>query len=33
MADLVRWVVLVMLSNVALSTGATAILNFLQRAH
>jgi hypothetical protein len=32
-ADLVRWVFLVMLGNVALSTGATAILNFLQRAH
>jgi hypothetical protein len=32
-ADLVRWVLLVMLGNVALSTGATAVLNFLQRAH
>lgn len=32
-ADLVRWVLLVMLSNVALSTGATAILNFMQRGH
>lgn len=30
-AELVRWVVLVMLGNVALSTGAAAILNFLQR--
>jgi hypothetical protein len=32
-ADLVRWVFLVMLGNVALSAGATAVLNFLQRAH
>jgi hypothetical protein len=32
-AELVRWVFLVMLGNVALSTGATAILNFLQRTH
>lgn len=32
-ADLVRWVLLVMLGNVALSTGATAVLNFLQRGH
>lgn len=32
-ADLVRWVLLVMLSNVALSTAATAVLNFLQRGH
>lgn len=30
-ADLVRWVFLVMLGNVALSTGTAAILNFLQR--
>ena len=30
-AELVRWVVLVMLGNLALSTGAAAILNFLQR--
>ncbi len=32
-ADLVRWVFLVMLGNVALSAGATAVLNFLQRTH
>jgi polyisoprenoid-binding protein YceI len=32
-ADLMRWVLLVMLSNVALSAGASAVLNFLQRAH
>ena len=30
-AELVRWVLLVMLGNVALSTGAAAILNYLQR--
>lgn len=32
-AELVRWVFLVMLGNVALSAGATAVVNFLQRAH
>lgn len=32
-AELVRWVFLVMLGNVALTTGATAVLNFLQRVH
>jgi tRNA U34 5-carboxymethylaminomethyl modifying GTPase MnmE/TrmE len=32
-AELVRWVFLVMLGNVALSAGATAILNFLQHPH
>ncbi len=32
-AELVRWVFLVMLGNVALSAGATAVLNFLQRTH
>lgn len=32
-AELVRWVFLVMLGNVALSAGTTAVLNYLQRAH
>jgi tRNA U34 5-carboxymethylaminomethyl modifying GTPase MnmE/TrmE len=32
-AELVRWVFLVMLGNVALSAGATAILNVLQHPH
>ena len=32
-AELVRWVFLVMLGNVALSAGATAVLNYLQRMH
>lgn len=32
-AELVRWVFLVMLGNVALSVGATAVVNFLQRGH
>ena len=32
-ADLVRWVFLVMLGNVALSAGATAILNAIQHGH
>jgi hypothetical protein len=32
-AELVRWVFLVMLGNVALSTGATALLNVLQHPH
>jgi hypothetical protein len=32
-ADLVRWVFLVMLGNVALSGAATALLNALQHAH
>jgi hypothetical protein len=32
-AELVRWVFVVMLGNVALSTGATAILNVLQHPH
>jgi len=32
-ADLVKWVFLVMLGNVALSAGATAILNAVQHAH
>jgi hypothetical protein len=31
-AELVRWVFLVMLGNVALSTGATAILNAFQHS-
>ena len=30
-AELVRWVFLVMLGNVALTAGVTAILNYLQR--
>lgn len=32
-AELIRWVFLVMLGNVALGAGATAILNALQHAH
>ncbi len=32
-ADLVRWVFLAMLGNVALSAGATAILNAIQHGH
>jgi hypothetical protein len=32
-AELVRWVFLAMLGNVALSAGATAILNILQHPH
>ena len=32
-SELVRWVFLVMLGNVALSTGATALLNWLQHLH
>lgn len=32
-AELVRWVLLVMLGNVALTTGATAVVNMLQHAH
>ena len=32
-AELVRWVFLVMLGNVALTAGATALLNALQRTH
>jgi len=32
-AELVRWVLVVMLGNVALSAGATALLNALQHAH
>jgi hypothetical protein len=32
-AELVRWVFVVMLGNVALSAGATAILNVLQHSH
>jgi hypothetical protein len=32
-ADLVRWVFLVMLGNVALSVGASAVLNAIQRGH
>ena len=32
-AELVRWVFLVMLGNVALSAGATALLNVLQHPH
>ena len=32
-AELVRWVFLVMLGNVALSAGATALLNAIQRVH
>ena len=32
-AELVRWVFLVMLGNVALSAGAMAILNVLQHPH
>jgi len=32
-AELVRWVFLVMLGNVALSAGATALLNALQHRH
>ncbi len=32
-AELVRWVLLVMLGNVALTTGATAMVNMLQHAH
>jgi hypothetical protein len=32
-AELVRWVFLVMLGNVALSAGATALLNALQHGH
>lgn len=32
-AELVRCVFLVMLGNVALSAGATAVLNYLQRMH
>ena len=28
-----RWVLLVMLGNVALGAGATAIVNYLQHAH
>lgn len=32
-AELVRWVLLVMLSNVALTAGATALVNMLQHAH
>jgi hypothetical protein len=31
-AELVRWVFLVMIGNVALSTGATALLNALQHS-
>jgi hypothetical protein len=31
-ADLIKWVFLVMLGNVALSAGATAVLNMVQRA-
>jgi hypothetical protein len=30
-SDVVRWVFLAMLGNVALSTGAAAILNFVRR--
>jgi hypothetical protein len=32
-AELVRWVFLVMLGNVALTAGATALLNAVQRVH
>lgn len=32
-AELIRWVFLVMLGNVALGAGATAILNALQHVH
>jgi predicted phage tail protein len=32
-SDLVRWVFLVMLGNVALSVGANALLNAIQHAH
>ncbi len=32
-SELVRWVFLVMLGDVALSTGATALLNWLQHLH
>ena len=32
-AEVVRWVFLVMLGNVALSAGATAVLNALQHSH
>ena len=32
-AELVRWVFVVMLGNVALSAGATALLNALQHSH
>ncbi len=32
-SELVRWVFLVMLGNVALSAGATAVLNMLQHPH
>jgi hypothetical protein len=32
-AELVRWLFLVMLGNVALSAGATALLNVLQHPH
>lgn len=32
-AELVRWVFLVMLGNVAVSVGATALLNAIQRGH
>jgi hypothetical protein len=32
-AELVRWVFVVMLGNVALSAGATALLNALQHGH
>jgi len=32
-AEVVRWVFVVMLGNVALSAGATALLNALQHSH
>jgi hypothetical protein len=32
-AHLVNWVLLVMLGNVALGAGTTAIINYLQHAH
>lgn len=32
-AELVRWVFVVMLGNVAMSAAATALLNALQHAH
>ncbi len=32
-AEVVRWVLLVMLGNVALTTGATAVVNLLQHSH
>jgi len=32
-AEVVRWVFLVMLGNVALTAGATAVVNFLQHSH